>query len=280
MGHAFGLDHYNSPLMAAAFSRTSSIGLTLDDKVAISTLYDNMVDSGGRGNDVAVGANGDIWAIGTNFVGAADYGIWKKVGSTWVQSPNGGARAIAVSPTGVPWVVNSNGNIYVHTTTDPTTGGWGVVGTDLARDIGIGSNGDIWIIGRELVPGSTTDFIIRKFTGLAWATSDGGGRSIAVGSNGEPWIVNSKGEIWRRTTNNPLSGIWEKLPGAARDIGISESPYAWVVSNNEGAQLFVWNQEVSNWTPSVGRGVRIAVGPGATPVYLDFDNAAIRFPSK
>ena len=67
---------------------------------------------GGAAKDIAAGADGSIWAIGTNPVGAgSDFGIYKRDGSTWQNQGGGGVR-IAVSRDGQPWVVNSLGQIF------------------------------------------------------------------------------------------------------------------------------------------------------------------------
>jgi streptogramin lyase len=255
--------------------------LGLDDRVAISSLYDSMVAPAGAARDVAVGANGDMWSIGTIEMGNSDYSIHKRVGDGWIQA-GGGARRIAVGPTGAPWVVNNAGNIIRLTTNDPNTGFWEQMGPQLAQDIGVGSNGDVWIISRTVIPG-TSDYQILKL-GVGWVPTNGGAVKIAVGSNGEPYVVNSAGNIFRRNTNSPTSGVWEQIGGGAVDIGISESPYAYVVTSfgcgSNGCPLYVWNEQNHNFARTIGNGLGpIGVGPGATPVYLDIQGN-VRFPTR
>ena len=64
---------------------------------------------------IAVGPNtngtriGDPWVLGVNQIGD-DYGIWHWENSTWVAKP-GTATQIAISPQGVPWIINHLGEI-------------------------------------------------------------------------------------------------------------------------------------------------------------------------
>jgi len=48
---------------------------------------------------------------------------------------------------GHPWVVNSNGNIYSR-----ASGNWQQL-PGLAKDIGVGADGSVWVIGMDPEPG-------------------------------------------------------------------------------------------------------------------------------
>jgi hypothetical protein len=60
--------------------------------------------------DLAIGADGSLWAIGTNPV-PGGYGIYHWNGNGWTRV-TGGAVAITVGPKGMPWVINSIHHIY------------------------------------------------------------------------------------------------------------------------------------------------------------------------
>ena len=64
----------------------------------------------GTARDIAVGANGAVWAVGTNPV-AGGFGIYEWTGDGWLGVP-GGAVTIAVAQNGSPWVINSAQHIY------------------------------------------------------------------------------------------------------------------------------------------------------------------------
>ena len=65
----------------------------------------------GSATDVAVGANGTAWAIGTVAAAAGGNQILEREGSSWTVMP-GGAVEVAVAPDGSAWVVNSHHQIY------------------------------------------------------------------------------------------------------------------------------------------------------------------------
>jgi hypothetical protein len=144
----------------------------------------------GLGNDVSVGADGSVWLIGTNPVGAAaDFGVYKWDGSNWAGIGGGGVR-IAGAPDGTAWIVNSIGQIY-HWNAGSYT-----LKPGLGTDIGIGADGSVWLIGTNSV-GGDADLGVFKWDGNDWAEIGGGGVSISVGADGKAWLVNSVGNIFR-----------------------------------------------------------------------------------
>ena len=97
------------------------------------------------------------------------------------------------------------------------------------RDVAVGADGSAWTTGSNAVgPG---DFGIYKWTGSAWAVSDGGGVRIAVSHWGSP-IVNSAGQIWRRNSSNPSVNGWTLLSGGGKDLGIGADGSVWLVGSN------------------------------------------------
>jgi hypothetical protein len=142
----------------------------------------------GEGTDVGIGANGDIWVIGT------DRAIYKWTGSDWdgpVQI-DGGANRIAVDQTGNPWVINGPGDVYQRM--GGVSGSWQQVPRPWYRtagDIGVGPDGTVWVSGG--FPDGYT--ISRWVAGLFWARVPGAALNISVGPNG-PWITNRSYVIW------------------------------------------------------------------------------------
>jgi len=78
---------------------------------------------------------------------------------------------IAVDPSGAPWVVNVNGNIYSR-----ASGSWQLM-PGLAKDIGIGADGSVWVIGTDPTPGG---YGIYRWNGSDWSRIDGGATDISV----------------------------------------------------------------------------------------------------
>jgi hypothetical protein len=84
-----------------------------------------------------------------------------------------------------------------------------------ASDIGVGANGDAWIIGTSGAPSTPAGWQVYHWENGAWKAVPGNGIRIDVGPDGRPWVVNFRNEIYRWD-----GGRFIKLPGSARDIGV------------------------------------------------------------
>ena len=95
---------------------------------------------------------------------------------------------IAADPTGIPWVVNSQGQVYHR----GTNGQWqqAFLGSN-ATDISIGGDGTV-----AIVSGSSKGSPKLVFADGKSAVLPGGGNSVAVDPNGYPWVLNSAGHIY------------------------------------------------------------------------------------
>ncbi len=112
---------------------------------------------------------------------------------------------IAVDPNGIPWVVDSFGNIFRKGDSDPfTPGTWHLLQGD-ARDIGIGANGDVWIVRATQALGD--GWQVSKWNGSGWDGSTGGAINVSVTPSGVPWVLTRNAlAFYRHTNNDPLSG--------------------------------------------------------------------------
>jgi hypothetical protein len=128
----------------------------------------------------------------------------------------------------------------------------------LARDIGVGANGAVWVIGTNAVSGG---YGIYRWTGSNWQNVPGGAVRIDVAPNGIPWVVNNAGNIYQWTGSS-----WQQLPGLARDIGIGANGAVWVIGTNAvGGGYGIYRWTGSNWQNVPGGAVRIDVAPNGTP---------------
>jgi streptogramin lyase len=94
-----------------------------------------------------------------------------------------------------------------------------------ARDIAVGPNGALWVIGAGVVSG--TGYNIFRWAGTQWAKVDGSGTKIAVDPSGNAWVTNSAGKIYRYSfVGTPP---WTQMTGAATDIGISPGGTLWAI---------------------------------------------------
>ncbi len=151
-----------------------------------------------------------------------------------------------------PLVVNSSDHIYAWNGKN-----WSRM-PGLAKDIGAGANGTIWVIGTNPVPGG---FGIYQWNGRNWVNRPGGAVRIDVGPNGAPWVVNDSGRIFQW-----VNGAWAHKPGLAKDIGIGSDGSVWVIGTNAvagGYGIYKWNG--ANWANVAGGAVRIDVGANGVP---------------
>ncbi len=237
MGHALGLDHSSFPNTVMAPSTGGRV-LAPDDVLAVSTLWDSYWQTPGVAIDIGAGADGSVWALGT------DNRPYKWNGAGWDQDRiNRTAVRIAVDPAGIPFVVTSSNQIIRRQSNNPFADDWNPPEPGLAIDIGIGRNGDRWIVG--------TDQRVYKFQGgdwtpvLAFATA----RRISVSPAGRPWIVTTTGGIQNLSNNDPITGTWQTLPGTGQDIAVGPGGNGptrgedGAVFKTDGGNLLVWNEQ-------------------------------------
>lgn len=144
----------------------------------------------GLATDIAIGANGDVWAIGTKDVfGGHEILHWTGEGWEEVDTPIGGMR-IAVSPEGEPWycddkdqIMRGLGNRWYR-----------VLGS--AVDLAFGADGNLWCLGgHDSAQGGSMVF---HWNGRDWDRIQGCGVRIAVQPNGMPWMINRRGSVYPR----------------------------------------------------------------------------------
>jgi len=211
----------------------------------------------GLGTDIAIGAEGSAWVIGTNPV-QGGFGIYRWDGGNWI-GVDGGAVRIAVGPDGTPWVVNDAGQIYHRSGSS-----WQLL-PGAAKDVAVGADGTVWVVGTNAVPGG---YGIYKWTGSNWAAVDGGGVRIAVDPHGRPWVLNDTGAIFKRVDAQPgTPEHWERIPtGLATDIAISPHGFVWLIGTDNvdgGHGIYYWGG--ADWYSVEGGGLAIAADPSDNP---------------
>jgi hypothetical protein len=257
IGHALGLAHSDKVRSAATMAGAIMfpfVGgvqreLGVDDRIAISRLWPRwkVVDARSA-SDIAV-TSGDVkWIVGTDDVEGGHSVYSLRWDGEWVRSSRGAVRIAAGRES--PWIVDEQGRIFAHLAFN---GSWQQY-AGCAKDIGVGANGAVWVIGCTVVDGG---FSIHKWTGSGWKRAPGAGVRIAVDPDGAPWVVNDEDKIYRfgridadgdwRGSSDPENGKWEELPGRAKDIAIDPWGYAYHVGTKDyegqGNQIFVWNEQ-------------------------------------
>ncbi len=204
----------------------------------------------GFATDIAIGANGSVWIVGTN-PAPSGFGIYSWIGGKWTEVA-GGAVSIAVGRDGAPWVINSSHQIFHW-----TGSGWALY-PGSAGDIAVGANGSVWIVGTNAVNGG---YGIYEWNGRAWGEVPGGAVSIAVGPDGAPWVINSSHQIFHWTGSG-----WALYPGSARDIAVGANGSVWIVGTNAvngGYGIYLWNGRA--WGEASGGAAAIAASPNGSP---------------
>lgn len=198
----------------------------------------------GNASDIGVGADGSVWAIGTD-ERSGGYGIYHWLGSTW-QRVDGGALRIDVDPNGVPWIVNDSHSIYRW-----ENGEWLRMGGN-ARDIGIGADGSVWV---------TSGGGTYLYDEGSWVGVRGSGVRIDVDPNGTPWVIDHTNDI-----HQLIAGRWVRRSGEARDIGIGGDGSVWIIGTSEddgGHRIYRWSGTA--WIRVSGSSRQISVGPDGYP---------------
>lgn len=208
--------------------------------------------SGLLATDVAVGANGSIWAIGADQVAGGssvhrwNNGKWEKV--------SGAGKRIAVDPNGKPWLVNDKDAIYRW------NGSAFEKMPGAAKDIAIGSGGAVWVVGTQKTPGGYSP---NRWTGSGWTAISGGVTRLAVQSNGNLAALNENDEIFAYDGSS-----WTQLAGKAKDVAIGGNAIfilgdQWRDTGG-GWNIQFWNG--SGWSPYSGELKELAVKPDGKPM--------------
>jgi murein DD-endopeptidase MepM/ murein hydrolase activator NlpD len=159
----------------------------------------------GCARDIGVGANGSLWIVGCNAV-PKGFGIYNWTGSSW-RSVAGAATAISVMPDGRPAAVNASDEIYIGN----GTGSWQQLDGS-AKDISVGANGSLWVIGNNVEPNG---YGIYQRTANTWKKVPGSALRIAVNPQGLPLVANQVPPV--------SSGGWKMPWKAGISLGISQS---------------------------------------------------------
>jgi hypothetical protein len=216
----------------------------------------------GFAQDIAVGADGTVWAVGIDGSAVRESGMHKRSGVDESHTP-GSAVRIAVDPHGNPWIIRSDHSIFRL-----TDGAWQKV-PGSASDIGIGAEGSVWIIGTAAGT-SERGRVICRWNGSGWDQMPGAGVRIAVGPNGTPWIIARGGAVFEY-----VDAAWQPRGAIGLDIGVGPDGSVWLVGANKspepgGNAIFRWTGQ--EWRRVRGGGVSISVGCGGNPWIVNDTN--------
>lgn len=196
----------------------------------------------GLAAEVAIGGNGQSWALGLDAGPDRNRQVWRWEGSDWVKAPGAGVQ-ISADDVGQAWVVNAANELWRYDNAQKKF----VRHSADATAIAIGS-GEYWKLGATKE--GEGGYAIYKWFDTGWRKVPGGAVSIAVASPGEPWVVNAQGSIYRMTPNG-----WQPVPGKAQFIAAANGN---VVALNKG-DIYSWDG--NSWTLRNGKAVRAVLRP-------------------
>ncbi len=154
-----------------------------------------------------------------------------------------------------------------------------------AKDIGVGADGTVWIIGNEERPGGYAPMWLKDLVSKSWVTLRGNAAAVrlAVAPDGIAYTVNSGGKVWtllQAGGGDLLSPEGEEF---AKDIGVGADGTVWVISTEErpGGYAPKWlkDAKTQSWGTAGGTaaGVRIAVGQDGKAYTVDSKGAVWTF---
>src|SRR5688572_2349431 len=143
----------------------------------------------------------------------------------------------------------------------------------VARDVGVGANGTVWVIGANAVQGG---YAIYRRTGNAWVNVPGGAERIAVDPQGNAWVANSTKTLFRHD-----GAQWVHVSNqSANDVGIGANGTVWVIGTNAeagGFGIYRSTDQGANWIKVPGSAVRVSVDPQGNAWVVNNANSIFRF---
>jgi|GEM_PF-3008627 len=142
-------------------------------------------------------------------------------GLNWNRIDGSSARSIAVNA-GQVIMANYAGSIFRL-----TNGTWQQIPGREVKDVGIDSDGSIWIVN--------TSGSIYRSSGSAWQKMPGSDGARISAGGGQVWLVNSAGRIYRFNGSQ-----WDRMAGSdGRDIAVSNSGLVFLT--NTAGNIYRWN---------------------------------------
>ncbi|WP_157619790.1 tectonin domain-containing protein [Skermanella stibiiresistens] len=235
----------------------------------------------GAAKDIGAGGQHNVWVIGVQPIPPYGDAVFRRMsspptGNPWQQIPGAAGTRIDVDDQGNAWLVNAQNNIFRW------NGSAFQQIPGAAKDIGAGSQHDVWVIGVQPIP-PYGDAVFRwtgATTGNPWQQIPGAaGTRIAVDDQGTAWLVNAQNNIFRWN-----GSAFQQIPGAAKDIGAGSQHDVWVIGVQPippyGDAVFRWTGATTGnpWQQIPGAaGTRIAVDDQGTAWLVNAQNNIFRW---
>lgn len=148
-----------------------------------------------------------------------------------------GTPNIAVAPDGSIWIADDEHRVRVR-----SAGGTWMTLEAKARQVAVGGEGRVWMIGTEVMAGG---YRICEYTdGKLVPTGDTASAvQIAAAPDGSLWAVATDGTIWRLA-----DGDWAKVPGTARQVSVGPQGLVYAVGVDwQGDGYGLWKRVGDTW---------------------------------
>ncbi|HEY2517535.1 MAG TPA: hypothetical protein VGI39_41965 [Polyangiaceae bacterium] len=214
----------------------------------------------GCATSIGVGSNENVWVIGCSTVGDGGKGIYRLVGSQFVQvdAADGAAGTkIAVSPEGTAWVLNAQGNIYKW------TGSKFQQYPGCATSIGAGPNDGVWVIGCSEANGGGNGIYQLQGSSFVPMGAGAAGTAIAVSPEGTPWVLNSSGTIYEYDSDASDTSPIQISQQATTPGGDAAGGWVNLTINRDGSYVYsghIHDSGFPSYNVSTALGVRAANG--------------------
>lgn len=254
---------------AASVTATCAVVVTDNSTGVIGntpSLTFNSASIGLKATDIGIGADGTVFLVGADTLTTGGHSISKYVNGTLTKLPDCGAMRVAVSPSGIPWVVDYAKHIRRY-----NGNSWDVISGN-ATDIGIGADSSVFAVGKDTVS-YTGGYNIMQWKNNAWVNmADCAGLRIAVNPKGIPLVSNKANIVYQYTGNY----LWTPFYGvAATDIGVGADGSIFTAavnlsSGSTGSKLALYKLVASNWTlVRNAQATNVAVSPQGRVWWID-----------
>ncbi|MCB9349847.1 MAG: hypothetical protein H6573_20395 [Lewinellaceae bacterium] len=222
--------------------------------------------SGVEAGDVAANSKGDIYVTSKSAV-AGGYSIFRYDDNSakWNPIP-GGLTRLALSDDGTLWGVDDAGSVLKREFANQAWAWKTVADKVMAQDIGVGPNGEVWIIGKERLEPYPDHWVCQVLKDGTLKKEEAAiSLRIAVDPLGMPWSVNSGGGLFQKV--NEEWKFWSGTDGNVMDVGVNQGG-AWVTDKYDKIYYFT-GMPGNYWKAIDGRAQQISVGKNGLPVVVN-----------
>ena len=201
----------NAGSVAALKAGTTTITATSIDYPVKATCTITVTEQQIKAIDIGIGGTATSYFV---FIVGVDNSVSRLVNNTLTKLPDCAAVRIAVSPAGLPWIVDKTNRILKYNGT-----AWEVI-PGSATDIGIGGDGSVYAVGTVPVP-LFKGLNVMRWNGTGWDDMPNIGASrIAVSREGAPHVVDGLNRYI--SVMNIASGTWRSISTlTASDIAVA-----------------------------------------------------------